>query len=75
MDVKIILKNSSTTKIGGHIPSGFSTSTISSFKNIKTKHDIYRKSAWKSFVDPIEHTIEINFINYFINYLIFINFN
>ena len=37
MDVKI-----STTKVGGHIPSGFSVSTISSFKSVGNKHDVYR---------------------------------
>ena len=30
--------NSPTTKVHGHIPSGFSMSTISSFKNIENKH-------------------------------------
>ena len=34
-------ENSSTTKIGKHIASGFSISTISSFKTIKNKHDVY----------------------------------
>ena len=36
-------ENSSTIKVGQHIPSGFSTSTISSFKTIKDKHDVYRE--------------------------------
>ena len=31
--------NSSTTKVSKHIPSGFSMSTISSFRSIKNKHD------------------------------------
>ena len=35
-------ENSSTTKVVEHIPSSFSMSTISSFKNIENKHDIYR---------------------------------
>ena len=35
-------ENSLTTKVGKHIPSGFSMSTISSFKSIENKHDIYR---------------------------------
>ena len=34
MNVKNNLENSFTTKIGEHTPSGFSMSTISSFKNI-----------------------------------------
>ena len=33
-------ENSSTTKVSGHIPSGFSMSTISSFRNIENKHDV-----------------------------------
>ena len=33
---------SSTTKVGEHIPSGFSMSTISSLKSIENKHDVYR---------------------------------
>ena len=34
--------NSSTTKVGKHISSGFSMSTISSIKSIEKKHDAYR---------------------------------
>ena len=33
-------KNSSTTKVIKPIPSGFSMSTIASFKNIENKHDV-----------------------------------
>ena len=35
-------ENSSTTKVSEHIPSGFSMSTISSFRSIENKHDVYR---------------------------------
>ena len=35
-------KNSSTTKVIEHIPSGLSMSTISSFGSIENKHDLYR---------------------------------
>ena len=35
-------ENSLTTKVGKHIPSGFSMSTILSFKIIENKHDVYR---------------------------------
>ena len=35
-------ENSSTTKVGEHIPSGFSMSTISSIKSIENKHDVCR---------------------------------
>ena len=33
-------ENSSTTKVGEHIPWSFSMSTIWSYKNIENKHDI-----------------------------------
>ena len=35
-------ENSSTTKVSEHIPSGFSMSTISSFRYKETRHDVYR---------------------------------
>ena len=35
-------ENSSTTKVGKHIPSGFSMCAIMSFKSIENKHDIYK---------------------------------
>ena len=33
-------ENSSTTKVSEHIPSGFSMTTISSFRSIENKHDV-----------------------------------
>ena len=33
-------ENSSTVKVSTHIPSGFSMSTISSFRSIESKHDV-----------------------------------
>ena len=35
-------RNSSTTKVSKHIPLGFSMSTISSFRSIENKHNVYR---------------------------------
>ena len=35
-------ENSSATKVGEHIPLGFSMSTISTFKNIENNRDVYR---------------------------------
>ena len=35
-------KNWSKIKVGEHIPSGFSISTISPFKSMKKKHNVYR---------------------------------
>ena len=43
-------ENSSKTKVSKHIPSGFSMSTVSSFKSIENKHDVYRgKDCMKKF--------------------------
>ena len=36
-------ENSSTTKVSKHILSGFSTSTISSFRSTENKHGVYRE--------------------------------
>ena len=45
-------ENSSTTKVSEHIPSGFSMSTISSFRSIENKHDVYRcKGCMKTFCE------------------------
>ena len=35
-------KNLFTTKVSKHIPSGFSMFTISSFRSIENKHEVYR---------------------------------
>ena len=56
-------KNSSTIKVSGHIPSGFSMSTIS-FKRIENKLDVCRgKDCMKKFCEfLIEHAVKtINF--------------
>ena len=54
------LKNSSTTNVGEHIPSGFLMSTISSFKSIENNHDEYRDTnCLKIFCESLrEHTME-----------------
>ena len=36
-------ENSSTTKIGEHIPCGYSISTIWAFNNTENKHTLYRE--------------------------------
>ena len=62
-------KNSSeysfTTKVGKQIPSGFSMSTISSFKSIENKHDVYGgEDCTKKFCKSLrEHAMKI--INFF----------
>ena len=44
------LKKPSTARVIEHVPLGFSMFTISSFKGIENKHDIYRvKSFMKKF--------------------------
>ena len=42
MDAKLIPEISLTTKFGERILSGFSMSTIQSFKDIENMHDLYR---------------------------------
>ena len=47
-------EKSCTTKVTEYIPSGFSMSTVLSFKDIENKIYIYTavKIAWKSFMNP-----------------------
>ena len=54
-------ENSSATKVSEHISSCFSMSTISSFKNIENKHDVYRgKDCMKKFCESLrEHAMKI----------------
>ena len=54
-------ENSSTTKVSKHIPSGFSMSTISLFRNIENKHDVNRgKYCLKKFCEFLRgHTMKI----------------
>ena len=47
-------ENSSTTKVGKHIPSAFSMSAITSFKSIENKHDIYKS---KDFIKKVCETL------------------
>ena len=57
-------ENLSTTKVGERISSGFSTSTISSFRNIENKHDVYRgKDCMKKFCESLREQI-IKIINF-----------
>ena len=49
------------TKVSEHIPSGFSMTTISSFKNVEHKHDVYKgKDCMKKFCESLrEYAIKI----------------
>ena len=70
-DIECIIENidgcknnpgsSSATKLSEHIPSGFSMSTISSFKSIENKRDVYRgKDFMKKFCKSLrEHAVKI----------------
>ena len=53
-------ENSSTTKVSKHIPSGYSISTISSFRSIGNKHDVYKsKDYMKKFYEFLrEHAMK-----------------
>ena len=55
------LEKLSTTRLSEHIPSGFSMPTISSFKSIENKHDVYRgKDCIKKFCKFLrEHAMKI----------------
>ena len=45
-------KNSLTTKVSEHVPSCFPMPTISSFRSIENKHDVYRgKDCMKKFCE------------------------
>ena len=54
-------ENSSTTKVSEHIPSGFSLSTISSFRSIENNLNVYiDKYYMKKFYEFLrEHTMKI----------------
>ena len=54
-------ENSSTTKVSEYIPSGFSVSTILSFRSIENKHDVYRgKDCIKRFCEFLrKHAMKI----------------
>ena len=55
-------ENSFTTKVRENIPSGFSMSTISSFKSTEKKHDVYRgKDYMTKYCESLkEHIMKIN---------------
>ena len=55
-------ENSSKIKVSEHIPSGFLMSTISSFRSLENKHDVYRgKDCMKRFREFLrEHANENN---------------
>ena len=55
------LENSSITKVSELIHSGFSMSTISSFRRVRNKHDVYRgKDCTKKFCESLrEHAMKI----------------
>ena len=55
-------ENSFTTKVSKHIPSDFSMSTISSFRSIENKHDVFCcKDCMKKFCEFLREHAMINF--------------
>ena len=54
-------ENPFTAKIGEHIPSSFSMSTISSFKSTENMHDVYKgKVCMKTFCESLrDHSMNI----------------
>ena len=58
-------ENSFITKVGKHIPSSFTMSTISSFKRMINKNDAYRsKDCMKKFCESLREQTKL--INYFL---------
>ena len=59
--VKFNPENSFSTKVSKHILSGFPMSTISLFRSIENKHDVYRgKDCMKKFSEFLrEHVMKI----------------
>ena len=57
---KINSKNLFRTKVGKHIPSGFSMPAVSSFKSIENKYDVYRgKDCIKKICESLrEHAVK-----------------
>ena len=55
------VKSKKNTKVSKHIPSGFSMSSLSSFRSIENKHDVYRGTDFmKKFCEFLrEHTMKI----------------
>ena len=50
-------ENSSTEKVSKHIPSGFTMSTILSFRSMENKHDVYTgKDCMKKICESSEST-------------------
>ena len=56
-------ENSSKAKVSEHIPSGFSISTISSFRSIENKHDIYRGNNCTNKFCEILRELSVKIIN------------
>ena len=53
-------ENSSATKVGEHITSGFAISTMPFFRSIKNKHDTYRGKNLTKFCEFLrEHAMKI----------------
>ena len=57
-------KKSSTTKLGEHIPCGYSKSTILNFDSVECKHDLYRvEDCMKNFYSSLKENA-INIIDF-----------
>ena len=54
-------EKSSTTKVSGHIPCGYSMSTMWTFGGIENKHDVYRdEDCMRKFCESLrEHATKI----------------
>ena len=51
-------ESSSTTKVSKHVSSGFLLPTMSSFRTIENKHDVYRgKDCMKKFCESLRENV------------------
>ena len=51
-------ENSFTTNVSEHIPSGFPMSTMSEFKSIENRHDVYRgRDSMKKFCESLREQV------------------
>ena len=57
-------KNSSTTKVTDHIPSGFSISTVFSFRTKENKHDVCRGKIFMKKICEYLREYEIKIVNF-----------
>ena len=65
IDAKNDPENSSTAKLSKHVPSSFPMSTVSLFRKIENKYDVYRgKDCMKKFCESLREQHALKVINF-----------